>query len=160
MSFLKAGDTISGQEAVARITIKEANGASSVEDMFWAKDLDATCEILKTEVKTLGRRGTQHKPNGWTGSGSMTIFYITSIFRKMCLQYIKTGIPVYFDMLVSNDDPGSTVGAQTTLLKDCTVNSVTLAKFNVESEILDETVDFTFNDAELLDEFGRPVLGS
>jgi hypothetical protein len=128
--------------------------------MFWAKDLDATCEILKTEVKTLGRRGTQHKPNGWTGSGSMTIFYITSIFRKMCLQYIKTGIPVYFDMLVSNDDPGSTVGAQTTLLKDCTVNSVTLAKFNVESEILDETVDFTFNDAELLDEFGRPVLGS
>lgn len=160
MSFLKAGDTISGQEAVAKMTIKNRDGSSSVEDMFWGKDLEAKCEIQKTDVKTLGKRGTQHKPNGWNGTGSMNVYYVTTLFRKMALQYIKTGIPVYFDILVTNDDPGSTVGPQTTLIKNCTLDSVILAKFDVESDVLDESLDFTFDDAEILDEFGVPTLGN
>lgn len=160
MGYLKAGDTISGQEAVAKMTIKNADGTTTVEDMFWAKDLEATVEINKTDVYTLGKRGAQHKPNGWSGSGTMTIYYVTSLFRKMAIQYMKTGKPVYFDMLVTNEDPGSTIGPQTTVLKDCTLDSVVIAKFDVESEVLDESMDFTFDDADLLDEFAVPVLGS
>lgn len=160
MGYLKAGDTISGQEAVAKMTIKNADGTATVEDMFWAKDLEATVEINKTDVYTLGKRGAQHKPNGWSGSGTMTIYYVTSLFRKMAIQYMKTGKPVYFDMLVTNEDPGSTIGPQTTVLKDCTLDSVVIAKFDVESEVLDESMDFTFDDADLLDEFAVPVLGS
>lgn len=159
MSFLKAGDTISGQEAVAKMAIKNANGTTTIEDMFWAKNLEATCEINKTAVKTLGKRGEQHKPNGWTGSGSMTIFYITSLFRRMCMEYIKTGVPVMFDIMVTNQDPSSSVGAQTTVLKNCTLDSVILAKFDVESEILDEDIDFTFDDADIIEEFVKPMLG-
>jgi len=157
MSFLKAGDTISGQEAVAKMTVKNKDGTSSVEDMFWGKNLEARCEIQKTEVRTLGKRGTQHKPNGWNGTGSLTVYYVTTLFRKMALQYIKTGVPVLFDILVTNDDPGSTIGAQTTLIKNCTLDSVILAKFDVEAELLDEDLEFTFDDAEILDEFGKPV---
>lgn len=158
--YLKAGDTISGQEAVAKMTIKNTDGSSSVEDMFFAKNLEATCEINKTAVKTLGKRGEQHKPNGWTGSGSMTIYYVTSLFRKMAMQYIKTGIPVYFDITVTNNDPASSVGAQTTVLKNCSLDSVMLAKLDVESDVLDESVDFTFDDADILDEFSEPTLSS
>lgn len=160
MSYLKAGDTVNGQEAVAKMTIKNGDGTSTIEDMFFAKNLEATCEINKTAVKTLGKRGEQHKPNGWTGSGSMTIYYVTSLFRKMAMQYIKTGVPVYFDVMVTNNDPASSVGPQTTVLKNCTMDSVLLAKFDVESEVLDEDVDFTFDDAELLDEFLKPTLGA
>lgn len=159
MSYLKAGDTISGQEAVAKMTIKNADGTSTIEDMFFGKNLEATCEINKTSVKTLGKRGEQHKPNGWTGSGSLSIYYVTSLFRKMAMQYIKTGVPVYFDLIVTNNDPASSVGTQTTVLKDCTLDSVILAKFDVESEVMDEDIDFTFDDAEILDEFSTPNLG-
>ena len=160
MSYLKAGDTISGQEAVAKMTIKNADGTSTIEDMFFGKNLEATCEIEKTDVKTLGKRGAQHKPNGWSGSGKMTVYYITSLFRKMALQYIKTGIPVYFDIMVSNNDPASSVGPQTTVLKNCSLDSVILAKFDVESEVMDEDLDFTFDDADILDSFVAPTLGS
>lgn len=159
MSYLKAGDVISGQEASATMLVKNADGTTTVENAFWAKNLEATVAIEKTDVYTLGKRGKQHKPNGWSGSGTMNIYYITSLFRKMAIQYIKTGVPAYFDMTVTNDDPGSTVGAQTTVLKNCTLDSVVLAKFDVESEVLDESVEFTFDDVDLLDEFGVPVLG-
>jgi len=159
MGYFKAGDTISGQEASAQMTIKNADGTSTLEELFYAKDLEATCEINKTDIKTLGKRGTQHKPNGWSGSGDMTIFYATSIFRKMAISYIKTGIPVYFDLLIANNDPASGLGTQTTILKSCSVDSVILAKFDVEADVLDESVSFTFDDADMLDEFGAPILG-
>jgi hypothetical protein len=158
MSYLKAGDTISGQEAVATMLVKNADGSTTVENMFWAKNLEATAEIQKTEVRTLGKRGAQNKPNGWSGSGNMTIYYVTSLFRRMVLQYIRTGVPVYFDMTVTNEDPGSSIGAQTTVLKNCSLNSVIVAKFDVEADVLDESVDFTFDDIDLLDEFQSPVL--
>lgn len=158
MSYLKAGDTISGQEAVATMLVHNDDGTTTVEQMFWAKNLEATASIEKTQVRTLGKRGAQNKPNGWSGSGSMTIYYITSLFRRMALQYIKTGKPVYFDVTVTNNDPGSTVGTQTTVLKSCTLDEVILAKFDVESDVLDETVSFTFDDVDLLDEFQNPVL--
>lgn len=159
MSYLKAGDTISGQEAVATMLVRNADGTTSVENMFWAKNLEASAEFEKTEVYTLGKRGAQNKPNGWKGTGNMTIYYVTSLFRRMALQYIKTGRPVYFDITVTNDDPGSSVGPQTTVLKNCTLDSVILAKFDVDAEVLDETVDFTFDDVDILDTFQDPVLG-
>lgn len=158
MSYLKAGDTISGQEAVATMLVHNADGSKTVEQMFWAKNLEATASIQKTEVRTLGKRGAQNKPNGWSGAGSMTIYYITSLFRRMALQYIKTGKPVYFDVTVTNEDPSSTVGAQTTVLKNCSLDEVILAKFDVESDVLDETVSFTFDDVDILDQFQNPVL--
>lgn len=159
MSYLKAGDTISGQEAIAKMAVKNPDGSTSIEDMFFAKNLEGVCEINKTAVRTLGKRGEQHKPNGWTGSGSMTVYYVTSLFRKMVMQYIKTGIPVYFDMMVINNDPASSVGPQTTVLKNCSLDSVLLAKFDVDADVLEEDMDFTFDDADLIDEFSKPVLG-
>lgn len=159
MSYLKAGDTISGQEAVATMLVHNPDGSTTVENAFWAKNLESSVEIQKTEVRTLGKRGAQNKPNGWSGSGNMTIYYITSLFRKMVIQYIKTGIPVYFDLMVANSDPGSSVGTQTTVLKNCSLDSVVLAKFDVDAEVLDESVDFTFDDVDMLDEFGTPILG-
>lgn len=156
---MKAGDTISGQEAVASMLVHNLDGTKTVENMFWAKNLEATAEVKKTEVYTLGKRGVQNKPTGWTGSGSMTIYYVTSLFRRMMLDYIKTGKPVYFDMTVANNDPSSGVGTQTIMLKNCVLDSITLAKFDVEADVLDESVSFTYDDVELLDQFQAPTLG-
>ena len=130
-----------------------------VEDLFMIKNLEATAEIEKTDVNTLGKRGAQHKPNGWSGSGSMTVYYVTSMFRKMAVHYIKTGKPVYFDITVMNDDPGSSIGLQTVVLKNCSIDSSIVAKLDVESEVLDEDLDFTFDDVDILDSFEAPELG-
>lgn len=150
--FLEAKDTISGQEARAYLTVKERR-----EELFYAKKLEATAEKKKTEVKSLGKRGIGHKANGWNGKGTMTIYYITSLFRELMLEYIKTGKDTYFDIQVTNEDNTSSIGAQTTVLKNCNLDKVIMALFDVESETLEESMDFTYEDVELLDKFGKPI---
>ena len=50
--------------------------------------------------------------------------------------------------------PGSAgAGRQTVVLKNCNLDSVVLAKLNVEADNLDEEVSFTFDGAEILDSF-------
>lgn len=154
MSFFKLGDAISGQEGRAYATI---NGR--VEEMFYAKKIEATAEKQKTEGKVLGRRGTQSKASGWKGTGSMSIYYATPIFRQMMLDYIKTGKDTYFDLQVINEDPNSTIGKQTTVLKNVNLDSVIMAKVDVDSDLLDEDVNFTYDDVDILDSFVKPTLG-
>ena len=154
MSFLKAGDTVSGKEGRAYATI---NG--QVEEMFYIKTLEAKVEKKKTEVNVLGKRATQHKASGWSGSGSMTIYYVTSLFRQLMLNYIKSGKDTYFDVTIVNEDPTSSLGKQTVVLKNVNLDSVIAAKLDTESEILDEDSDFTFDDMDVLDKFGKPILG-
>lgn len=154
MAFLQARDTINGQEGRAYATI-----GGQVEEMFYVKSLEATAEKQKTEVKTLGKRGTQHKAAGWTGSGTMTIYYLTSRFRQIMVNYIKDGIDTYFDIQVTNEDPASSIGKQTVILRGVNLDSVVLAKLDTDSETLDEDVSFTFEDVDIIDQFGAPVLG-
>lgn len=154
MAFMKAEDAISGQEARAYATI---NG--SVEEMFFAKSLEAKAEKSKSDFKALGKRGTQSKATGWKGTGSMTIYYATPLFRQMMLDYIKTGKDTYFDIQVVNEDPSSSIGNQTVVLKNVNLDSVVMAKFDVDAEFLDEDIDFTFDDVETLNSFVKPSLG-
>ncbi|MGG1444339.1 phage tail tube protein [Brevibacillus laterosporus] len=154
MSFLRAGDTISGQEARAYATI---NGR--VEDMFYAKKLEAKVKKKKKAINTLGARGSQSKATGWEGSGSMQIYYTTTLFRQMMLEYMKTGKDTYFDIQVVNEDENSTIGKQTVVIKGINLDEVTLALFDVDAEVLEEDMAFTFHDADILDSFGEPILG-
>lgn len=151
--LLNASDIISGNEGRATAVI-----AGSVEDLFFVKSIEATMEKTKAEIKTLGSRATRHKAAGWNGTGSMTIHYMTSLFRKLAVQYAKTGKDVYFTLTVVNEDPGSSIGKQTTVLYNCNLDNTILAKLDTESDTLDESVDFTFEDFDILDEFGKPVV--
>jgi len=150
--ILNAGDTISGQEGKATAKI-----GNEIKDMFYIKTLEATVEKNKQEVRTLGKRGVQHKTTGWSGSGSMTIYYVTSEFVRMAKDYIKKGVDTYFTVTVENNDPTSTVGKQTTTLFNVNVNSIPVAKLDVEDAVLEADLDFTFDDLDLIDEFTQPL---
>lgn len=149
--ILQAGDTISGQEGKATAKI---NG--EVKDMFYIKTLEATVEKNKQEVRTLGKRGVQHKTTGWSGTGSMTIYYVTSDFVRMAKEYIKNGVDTYFTITIENNDPTSSIGKQTVSLFDVNVDSIPVAKLAVEDTVLETDMDFTFDDLDLLDEFTLP----
>ena len=153
--FLKAGDIISGQEGKVTATIDGV-----VEVMAYVKNLEATFEKQKSEIKTLGHRGTQHKTTGWTGTGSMSMYYITSKFRELARKYAKEGIDTYLDVTVVNDDPTSTVGNQTVTLYGVNLDNTILAKLDVDNTELDEDIDFTFDDFEILDSFGSATYGA
>ena len=151
--LLRSADTLSGQEGKA-----VANIGGVIQDMFYVKSLEANVDKNKAELKVLGKKGTQHKTIGWNGSGTMTIFYLTSVFRVMMLRYVKTGVDTNFTITVVNEDKGSTIGKQTVVLYNCNIDSTVLAKLDVESDALEEEVSFTFDDFDILDRFGQPVI--
>ncbi len=150
-TFLRAGDVISGQEAKAIATI---NG--EVVELFEAKSIEATATKRKAEVRTLGKRGTQSKTVGWSGTGTLNMYYVSSRMRKLMLDYIKTGKDIFFTLVIINADPTSTVGTQTMALYNCNLDATVLAKFDTEADALDESATFTFDDAEMLTEFTAP----
>lgn len=149
MKTLNAPDTISGKEGRAYAKIDGNN-----EDLFFAKTIESTVEKSKSEVNAIGKRMTGHKTTGGNGTGSMTLYYMTPLFRQMIKQWKETGQDIYFDMVIENDDQESSAGKQSVLLIDCNLDSVVLGKLDGDSDDpLDEDVDFTFEDFDILTPF-------
>ncbi len=151
--ILRAGDTISGQEGKATAIID-----GQVRDMFYVKTLEATLEKNKLEIRTLGKRGVQHKTTGWSGSGSMTIYYVTSEFLNMAKRYAKDGVDTYFTVTIENSDPTSTIGTQTVSLFNVNLDAIPVAKLSVEDEVLETDMDFTFDDLDVISTFNDPIV--
>lgn len=145
---MNAKDTISASLAECYITI-DGNRYNFMQ----AINLEANFEKNKTEVPILGKTGKGNKSTGWKGTGNATFHYNTSVFRELLYRYKNTGEDIYFDIQVTNEDPTSSVGRQTVILKDCNLDGGILTKFDADAEYLDETIDFTFEDFEIPEKF-------
>ena len=151
MKTLNAPDTISGREGRAYAKINGNN-----EELFFAKSVEASVEKSKSEVKAIGKRMTGHKTTGANGTGSMTLYYLTPLLRQMLKEWKDTGVAVYFDLVVENDDPASSAGKQSILLMGCNLDSVVLTKLDGDSDDpLEEDADFTFEDFDILEAFNK-----
>lgn len=149
MPFMREQDAISGKHAKAYITID-----GRVEELFYARSLEATIEKNKVDVPVLGKTNTPQRSAGWSGSGTLTIYYVTSLFRQLMLDYIKTGRDFWFDLMVTNEQPGSAAGRQTVVLKGCNLDSVVAASFDATSDdMLEEELPFTFNGYDIQEQF-------
>lgn len=146
--FMKAGDAISGKEGQLWATID-----GNVVQVAECKNISAKITKNKTEFKALGYRGTQHKATGWTGTGTLVIHYASSRWSKMMIDYAKDGIDTYFKLQIINEDPTSKLGKQTITLTDVNLDESEIAKLDVESEFLEQSMNFTFSGVEMTDEF-------
>lgn len=145
VAIMNGKDAISASLAECYVTLEGIR-----YNFMQAINLEASMEKSKTEVPILGRTGKGNKATSWKGSGSATFHFNTSIFRKLMKKYKDTGTDFYFDMQITNYDPTASVGSQTIILKDCNLDSIILAKFDADGEYLDEDMDFTFEDWELV----------
>lgn len=151
MKELKAQDTISGKEGKAYAKIDGNN-----EEMFYARSIEATVEKTKSQIKAIGKRMVGHKTTGGEGTGSMTLYYMSPLFRAKLGEWKRTGKDLYFDMVIENEDPTSAAGKQTILLIGVNLDSTLLAKLDGDSDDpLEEDVDFTFEDFEILASFHK-----
>ena len=64
----------------------------------------------------------------------------------MAINYLRTGRIPKFDLNLKNEDPSSATGKQVVSLKGCLLDGADIAK-------LDVNVNFTFDDAGILEEF-------
>lgn len=145
---MKSNDTLAASLAECFITI-----GSRRYNFMQAINLEANFDKNKTEVPILGKTGKGNRSTGWSGSGSCTAHYNQSIIRQMMLDYKNTGKDTYFEIQITNEDPTTSVGRQTVVLKDCNIDGGILAKFDADGEYLDEDFDFTFDDFEMPEKF-------
>lgn len=149
MREISSMDTISGKEGRVYAKINGNN-----EEMFYAKSIEATVEKSKGQVKAIGKRMVGHKTTGAEGTGSMTLYYVSPLFRSKLSEWKQTGVDAYFDMVIENDDQASVAGSQRVLLLGVNLDSTLLAKLDGDSDDpLEEDVDFTFEDFEILESF-------
>lgn len=146
--IMHAKDSVSAALAECYVTIEDQR-----YNFMQAIDLEASIEKNKTEVPILGKTGKGNKATGWSGSGSATFHYNTTIFRELLKRFKETGEDIYFDIQVTNEDPTSAVGRQTVILKDCNLDGGVIAKFDADEEYLEDEFDFTFEDFEIPEKF-------
>lgn len=147
-TVMKAKDTLFASLAECYATI-----GGKRYNLMQAINLEATMEKNKVEVPILGKTGKGNKAAGWSGSGSATFHYNSSVFREFMKEYKDSGTDFYFDIQITNYDPTSDAGTQTVILKDCNLDSIVIAKFDADGEYLDEDMDFTFEDFEIQSSF-------
>lgn len=148
--YMKSSDAISGKEGTLYATIDK-----EVIPVVECKNISAKITKNKSEFKALGYRGTQQKATGWTGSGTLTIHYASSRWAKMMVDYAKNGVDTYFKLTVTNEDPTSSIGKQIVILSDVNFDEAEIAKLDTEADFLDETMNFTFSDVEISEQFGN-----
>lgn len=149
-AIMNARDTLSAKMADCYITIE-----NNRYNFMQAINIEANFEKSKTQVPILGKTGMGNKATGWSGSGSATFHYNTSIFRKLLQRYKDTGEDIYFDMQITNEDPTTRAGVQIIELIGCNIDGGVLAKFDADGEYLDESIDFTFEDFKIAQEFNK-----
>lgn len=141
-------DSISGALGECFLTI-DGNRYNFMQ----AIKIEATIEKKKMEVPILGKTGKGNKGSSWSGQGVAEFHFNTTLFRDLWHTFAKTGKDVYFDMVITNDDPTSDAGRQTVILKDCNLNDGVIAKIDASKDFLTETFRFTFEDFEIPQKF-------
>lgn len=148
-NILNARDILTG--SLGKVYATLADGRRM--DMMHVVNIEANVSYDKEQVPILGKVGKANRKTGETYSGSMTVYYLTSEFRKMAETYKGSGQDFYFDLQIINDDQTSHAGVQTIVLTDCNIDNMTLAKLDADASIIDEDMDFTFEDWRIEKEF-------
>ncbi|MDF2881575.1 MAG: phage tail tube protein [Clostridiaceae bacterium] len=147
-TIMNAQDAISGSLAECYITIDGTRYQFMQITKFKA-------EIKKNKVKValLGQTGKGNKSSSWEGTFTGTAYYNQSILRRMLLAYKNSGVDSYFTAQVTNEDPASSVGSQTTILKKCNLDGGTIAFLDATADSLEEDISGTFDDFDMPEEF-------
>ena len=150
--ILNVKDTVNGGEGFVQI---ELNG--NLETLFQVKNVEAFLDKNKEALRVAGSLWEHSKVKSIKGTGSCTMYHMTSTFNTLAQKLAKEGKDFEFDMIITNEDKGSAVGKQTVILRNVNMDKVLLAKFDVESVALEEDFDFTFTDFDIIDKFKKPA---
>nr|DAG72558.1 MAG TPA: tail tube protein [Caudoviricetes sp.] len=146
--LMKSGDAISASLAELFVTIDGQR-----YNIIQLIKFEAKFTKKKVEIPIMGKTGKGHKAAGWSGTGSATLHYNTSVFREAAQRYKETGEDVYYEAQLTNEDPSSSIGRQTVILKDLNFDELILAKADATADYLDEDMGFTFDDFEIPEKF-------
>lgn len=157
MSYILARDTVNGAEGTIVITRDGKN-----YEVACMKNIKTVANIQSQDMRVIGTRKIQQKPNGAKLTGSGNIYYGSNLFTDMVLEYIQTGRMPEFDIQITNQDPATSLGAQVMAYYGCHLSGeIPLSVLDDAESMLNYDFNFTYTDAARLRSFAEPgQLGS
>lgn len=140
--YVETGELVSGKMGTAYIKIN-----NETYELANLKEITATVENTIVEEQVLGKTMNCHKVIGSNGNGTATFLFNQTTLRKFAEMFKDTGTYLYFDLVVENNDPSTTIGSQKVYLRNCCFKQTVLARLDVSAtESLTEQGDFFFDD--------------
>lgn len=144
---------MNGAEGSIVITV---NGQNKV--IAGMRNIQAVADIQAEEMRTIGTRKIQSKPNGANLTGTGNIYYGSNIFTDIVLEYIKTGKMTPFNIQITNTDPSTSLGSQVMAYYNCTLTGeIPLSVLDSEEAMLNYDFEFAYTDVERLQAFNDPA---
>lgn len=152
MAYLLAQDTVNGAEGSIFITRDGKN-----IQIAGMRNISTQAEIQSNDMRVIGTRLIQDKPNGVKMTGSGNIYYGSNIFLDMLLEYIKTGVMPEFTIQIINKDPATSIGTQNMVYYGCKLTgTVPMSVLNDEEQMLNYDFSFSISKASRLASFKDP----
>lgn len=146
MAGVLDGQLVKGNSGSVNVTID-----GNVEELGVLISIEANVEMKTTTYMALGVPNEQTLETGCAGSGSITLRYGKRIAHKVLESFKTTGKMPEISILGVNDDPSFNNGKIKVLLKNVTFTKLPLFKLDVNTEILEESLDFNFGNWEVLE---------
>lgn len=151
--YLLAKDTVNGAEGSIVITRDGKN-----YEVAGMKNIKTVAGIQSQDMRVIGTRKIQQKPNGAKLTGSGKIYYGSNIFTDMVLEYIQTGRMEQFDIQITNSDPTTSIGEQALAYYGCTLTGdIPLSILDDQESMLNYDFTFTYTDVARLQAFTDPA---
>lgn len=156
MSYLLARDTVNGAEGTIFVTRDGKN-----VEVVGMKNIQTTASIQSTDMRTIGTRSIQDKPNGAKQTGKGNVYYGSNgsnMFRDMVLNYIQNGVTEYFDIQINNTDPSTSVGNQIAAYYGCHLTGdIPLSILDDEQAMLAYDFNFAYTRVAMIQKFTDPT---
>ena len=153
MSYLLAKDTVNGAEGSVVIT---RDGRNYV--VAGMRNIRPTGNIQSQDMRVIGTRVIQDKPNGVKQTGTGNIYYGFDLFRDICLNYINNGIMEEFDIQITNSDPSTSLGTQVMAYYGCHLTGeIPLSILNSEESMMNFDFNFAYTRVQKLQSFNEPA---
>ena len=128
------------------------------ETIAGLRNIRTNADIQNADMRVIGTRTIQGKPNGAKLTGSGNIYYGSNVWTDMVLEYINTGVMPEFDIQITNNDPASSVGSQTMAYYGCRLTgTIPLSILDSEEAMLNYDFNFTFTSVSRLGSFKAPA---
>lgn len=151
-NYTKVADLVTGSEGSAFITVDGQN-----RYFFELSRIEADIEFTVLAKKLLGHRMKQHKVTGAEGKGTMTIYNVSPAALAVYQSWIKKGQVSSVSIQTTNEDPASSIGKRTVVMRNVILNKVPVAALDDGSEELSTTeIDFTFDEIDDLESYVMP----
>ena len=152
MSYLLARDTVNGAEGTVFVT---RNGQNV--EVVGMKNIQTMASLQSTDMRTIGTRTIQDKPNGAKQTGKGNVYYGSNgsnMFRDMVLNYIQNGVTEYFDIQINNSDPSTSVGNQIGAYYGCHLTgAIPLSILDDEQAMLSYDFNFAYTRVAMIPNF-------